>query len=139
MMDQRFVVGGVYRRARKLGGWDFGMIVEATIEDSGRTYGLITVGGHAPEPIKSDKMGNWELVAEPGNPLIEVGQKFATPEDMDVAVALRVAEAVRTVTERLVQVEADNVSLRGRVRDLEAAASPPASDKVVDLKARARG
>ncbi len=132
----RFVVGGVYRRPRikAVGGFQYGVLLDAVEEPNGRLHGRICVGGELPVPVGATHMENWELIAEPGNPLVKVGPKYVTDEDLQKAVDLAVAGLVRSNHERVTTLEAELIGLRARVKELEA----PTASGAPAMSSRAR-
>lgn len=142
--EARFVVGGVYRRPKANGGYQMGTLISAVEEPTGRIHGRMTVGGEADMTVSAKDMSNWELVSEPGKPLIAVGPKYVTDEDVRVAVDSAVSAELLATRDRLVELEAKLIQVVARLRDLEHAPEPqarpdPAKMSQVDgLKQRAR-
>lgn len=137
----RFVVGGVYRRNRAVGGVQFGMLHSAVQEASGRRHGRMSVGGETDMTVAESDMGGWELIAEPGTPLVAVGPMYVTEADLKKAVDERAADLTKALIDRLIEAEAKLVQLTARVRDMEPKPDNGESKPirtVEDLKMRAR-
>jgi hypothetical protein len=132
----RFVVGGVYRRKRVVGGLQYGVLVDGLEEANGRRHGRIFAGGETSVGVTERDMQDWELIAEPGNPIIPQGTEYVRREDLAKQVEERLAVELSAWRDRFITLEKENVDLRVRLSQIERDLKP--EGKTVPIMERAR-